>query len=38
MAASQVDIPVSIWYVRALEVEGMAFVGPPLSPVSNPTN
>jgi small subunit ribosomal protein S21 len=30
-AGSQVDIRVSIWYVRALEVEGMALVGPPLS-------
>jgi hypothetical protein len=28
---SQVDIPVSIWYVRALEVEGLALVGSSLS-------
>ena len=34
----KVDIPDSIWYIRRLEVEDMAFVGPRLYPNSNPIN
>jgi hypothetical protein len=34
----QVDNPDSISYIRALEVEDLAFVGPSLYPNSNPIN
>ncbi|HEV7880738.1 hypothetical protein [Bradyrhizobium sp.] len=34
----EVDIPGLIWYIRALEVEGTALVGSPLSEDSNPIN
>jgi hypothetical protein len=34
----EVDNPKSIGYIRALEVEDMAFVGPSLYPNSNPIN
>jgi hypothetical protein len=37
-AMGKVDIPDSIWYIRRLEVEDMAFVGPQLYPNSNPIN
>jgi len=38
LTAGKVDIPDSIWYIRRLEVEDMAFVGPSLYPNSNPIN
>jgi hypothetical protein len=38
LTAGKVDIPDSIWYIRRLEVEDMAFVGPQLYPNSNPIN
>jgi hypothetical protein len=34
----EVDNPDLIGYIRALEVEDMAFVGPSLYPNSNPIN
>ncbi|MBC7579006.1 MAG: hypothetical protein H7312_16850 [Tardiphaga sp.] len=35
---AEVDILESIWYIRYLEVEDVAFAGPSLYPNSNPIN